>query len=780
MKNFTLLILIALFVGICNVSGQMPGQVALDPSEIPQFVDPLPHFAGLRVDATAGDLTITYEPIEQVAVSTGTVLSTGTVGSTPEVGLAKLWGYSISNGTVTTPAHWPAYTIEARHNSPLNVVFVNNLHGETYADLNMVVDQTLHWADPFDEMDHGNMSPYTGPVPVSPHLHGGEVPSESDGGPESWFTPGYEHKGPSWGFDGVDQFYHYSNTQEPSTLWIHDHALGITRLNVYAGLAGFYFLRGPDEEAAKLPGWSGDDLVQEVAPEGTSGVFNQEPYLPEIEIVIQDRMFDTEGELFYPNEAPNPMVHPFWSPEFIGDIITVNGKTWPYLSVAPRKYRIHLLNGSNARFYEMDLQGDGKKPAIIQVGTDGGLLDRPVNVTGEGGRLLLAPGERADLVIDFSESREGQVLTLVNSARSPFPMGTPVDPNTTGRIMQFVVNGLMVSAEDNIQPGIDKSVVPTTLRSQPVVRLTDFEGSLNVTPDVKRQLTLNEVMGMGGPMEVLLNNTDYVADPTEIPTEGTTETWEIINLTADAHPIHLHLVQFQLVSRQAFNLSNYEKVYEDSFEDPTSGESGPPMDYNELNQDGALGGNPAVSPYLQGKPSPPEDNEHGWKDTYVVYPGEVTTFVIRYAPTSLPLNAPASALLFEFDPSEGPGYVWHCHILDHEDNEMMRPYTLMPSPSREDVVTGVDSYDNDGFNLGQNYPNPATDMTEISFNIPEPTHVRLTLYNQLGQELDVLIDNEAPAGNNKVVLDRRGLVKGVYFYKLQAGDNEATKKMVLQ
>ncbi|TFH34879.1 MAG: hypothetical protein E4G95_07620, partial [Bacteroidia bacterium] len=390
---------------------QLPNQIPLNPKSIPQFVDPLPHFANNRVDASGGMLTVRYMPLMHVAVSTGTVLANGTVGKlNPDAGRTRYWGYSVTNGTVTTPPYWPAFTIEAQRGTPVNVVYENNLGGETYESVNLFADQTLHWADPMMQMGPTNLAPYTGPIPVSPHLHGGEVPSESDGGPDSWFTPGYAETGPSWGLDGTDHIYDYPNTQEAATLWWHDHALGVTRLNVYAGLAGFYFLRGDEEENAMLPGWSGDNLVQEVAPVGSSGTFENLPYLPEIEVVFQDRMFDNNGALYFPNLPPNPE-HPFWTPEFIGDIITVNGKTWPYLSVAPRKYRFRLLNGSNARFYEMwlqDLVSGAMGPKIVQIGTDGGLLDAPVAIAG---RLLLAPGERADVIIDFSQSAPNQVWT---------------------------------------------------------------------------------------------------------------------------------------------------------------------------------------------------------------------------------------------------------------------------------------------------------------------------------------------------------------------------------
>lgn len=802
--SFSLVITLFWINGVVSY-GQLPGQIPLNPKNVPQFVDPLPHFAGQRVDASGENLIIRYVPSTQVAVSTGTVLGNGTVGVTPGAGVANVWAYRISNdnGSTFTPAFWPAFTIEARRGIPVNVLYENKLDGENYASVNLIADQTLHWADPGGDGMTPNMGPYEGPIPVAPHLHGGEVPSESDGGPNSWFTPGVSpFTGPSWGSGGTDEHYFYPNTQEEATLWFHDHALGVTRLNVYAGLAGFYFLRGEDEENARLPGWSGDDLVQEVLPPGKTGTFAPQPYLPEIEIAFQDRMFDTEGKLYYPNLPPNPAVHPYWTPEFVGDIITVNGKTWPYLSVAARKYRFRLLNGSNARFYEMwlqDLATGANGPVIYQVGTDGGLLDSPVPIAG---KLILAPGERADVVIDFSASAPGQVWTLRNSANTPYPKGGPPNGATVGRLMQFVVNGQMVSALNPASPGSDKSELRATLRSTPLVKLTNFAGVLNKPADKVRQLTLNEVMGMGGPLEVLVNNTRWDGNghmepglgETEIPVEGETELWQVINLTADAHPIHIHLVQFQLVSRQKINLNKYNKAYAAAFAGGIYQPSaGPPLDYNTPNPDGALGGNPAITPFLQGPASPALPNEKGWKDTYIVYPGEVTTFAIRFAPTDIPLTAGPSELMFGFDPSEGPGYVWHCHIIDHEDNEMMRPYSVLPSPARSagslmlksqgaGSLSDQSSLFNDvqGFVLEQNYPNPVSGRTTIRFSVPEAGNARVTIFDSAGREVKVVLDNPVQAGPNIVDLTTDGLAAGIYFYRLQSGAFSDVKKMIVR
>ena len=755
-----------------NILAQVGTQVPIAPNSIPQFVDPLPHFAGARVDVKAGgNLTVKMVPHQQIAVSTGTILATGIVGPlTPLVGLANFWVYQISkDGVNFTPPLWPAYTIEAMKGTPLNVTYDNQLSGETYDKVGLIVDQTLHWADPL--MTHHSMNPYAGEPPTVVHLHGGEVASQYDGGPDSWFTPNNAQTGPAWTLpppNNVTNNYVYENTQEAATLWYHDHALGVTRLNVYAGLAGFYFLRGPDEEVKQLPGWSGDNEVQQI--DRVTGQPDGVPYRPEIEVVIQDRMFDTNGQLYYPNLPTNPGIHPFWTPEFVGDIITVNGKTWPYLSVAPRKYRFRILNGSNARTYVLwlqDLATGAFGPVINQIGTDGGFLDAPVAIDPAlGGKLTLMPGERADVVIDFS-AMPGAVWTMRNSGKTPFPGGTPPMGSTLGRIMQFVVNGT----------GVDNSLLPASLRSTPLEKLTNFAGLLNVTPTKTRQLTLNEVMGLGGPLEVLVNNTKWAASVTENPTEGTSEVWQIINLTADAHPIHLHLVQFQLVSRQKFNVNKYNKVYNASFPGGLfNGGFGPPLSYNTPNLDGAVGGNPAITAYLQGPVKPANPNEKGWKDTFIMYPGEVTTVVVRFAPTDQPLTG--GNYQFAFDPSEGPGYVWHCHIIDHEDNEMMRPYTV----ARVLGKTGTTFTDASptSFELSQNYPNPFNPSTVINFSVPkENTLVTLKVYSSLGEEVGTLINQVVPAGNHEVQFDARGLSSGVYFYTLTAGNFIDSKKMVV-
>lgn len=659
-------------------------QTPLPGRDIGKYIDPLPTFTGARVTGT--NLVVSAEEFQQKVLPS-------TFNYPAPFSSTYVWGYRIYNGDVTRGPLYPGFTVEAVRGTPTTVAYVNNLPYVPFLQKYLTIDQTIHWANPLNLMmqDEQRRDPYAGPPPLVTHLHGGEVPSEFDGGPESWFTPDGIHGTAYRTLSGTAPnaaIYQYPNRQEPTTLWFHDHALGATRLNVYAGLAAFYLLRNPASMDTGL---------------ATPGGLPAGAY--EHEIVIQDRQFDTNGQWLFPDGSPeglngpppNPDIHPFWIPEFFGDAIVVNGKTWPYFEVEPRRYRFRLLNGSNARWYELRLMNTSTGrpgPAMWVIGNDGGLLDFPAlsgDNRGHSPRLLMAPGERYDVIVDFA-AFTGQTLALLNSAKAPYPSGSPPDPQTNGQIMQFRVTKPLSSGDDSYNPALG-----APLRT-PMVRLANpATGTLApaVTPDVRRQLVLVEIEGPGGPIAVLLNNTEWeglteddttpipgsVPDGhgnylTEVPRVGSTELWEIINLTMDAHPIHLHLVQFQLMNRQAFNDSNYRKAWNAAF---PGGQfkpaDGPPRPYNQPNGDGALGGNPAVNPFLQGKPMLPPPQEAGWKDTMKMYPGEVTRIVVRFAPQNIAVGGlMPGENRYPFDPTSGPGYVWHCHILDHEDNEMMRPY----------------------------------------------------------------------------------------------------------
>jgi FtsP/CotA-like multicopper oxidase with cupredoxin domain len=747
--------------------------IPLDPLSIPKFVDPMP--MPLRVPVTgtskAAPLEISMHEFQQKLLPA----SMYTPLAAPWNAGSYLWCYKAAG----YPQTFPGPTLVARVGVPTYIRYENQITGpdgtNPVLQSLIAIDQTLHWADPLGQ--HGAMTPYAGPVPAVAHLHGGEVPSAFDGGPDAWWTPGITHRGPGF----VTNRYVYPNAQEATTLWYHDHALGATRTNVYAGLAGFYLLRDPAREPANLPGGSVDPADQY----GNSY---------EREIVIQDRMFDTNGQLFWPNAGINPTIHPFWIPEFFGNVIMVNGKTWPYFQVEPRRYRLRLLDGSNARFYDLRLVDNkgGAGPGFWQIGSDGGLLDAPVllqdparsNPT----HLIMAPGERCDVIVDFS-AWKGKTLTLQNAAKAPFPAGTPSNPKTTGVIMEIRVG-------TTITGGVDRSLNPTTtttLRVRPIERPA-------IVP-VTRALTLNENAGPGGPLEVLVNNSMWDHETTETPTIGSTEVWEIINLTADTHPIHLHLFQFQLLDRQAFKTSKYAKVYGA----PAPG-SGPPLPYNTLTAatGSKLGGNPDVAPYRSGAVLPPDPNETGWKDTFRMNPGEVTRVLVRVAPQNATERLGHAVVpgqnLYPFNPSAGmgvandgfgnpggPGYVWHCHIVDHEDNEMMQRMTISaaaPALALRRGATGDGSPAGAGLSLAEAVPNPSSNGTRIGFTLTEATDVTLGVYDIAGREVARLASGAYPAGEFRAVWSGtdpsgRVLPAGAYIVRLEAGGVRLARKLAI-
>jgi FtsP/CotA-like multicopper oxidase with cupredoxin domain len=695
-------------------------QIALPSSSIPKYQAALPTFAGQRVGAAS--LTTTFVEFAQ-QVLPSSVYPAGVHGT-------WLWGYQVGS----RPAHWPGYSVEAVRGRPTSITYVNSLpwsaNGSKVQPL-LTVDQTIHWADPLGQM--GARTPYTGPVPAVAHLHGAEVSSSYDGSPDSWYTPDGRHGA---GYATASSAaanaatYQYPNTQPATALWFHDHALGITRLNVFSGLAAFYLLRDAYD----------------------TGLANNPLRLPagayEVELMIQDRLFDTSGQLRFPdgsdtsadlNGPPtNPLTHPYWIPEFFGDAMCVNGRTWPVLEVEPRRYRFRFVDGCNARFLSMNLTdpanaGSATPPSAVpfwQIGTDGGLLDTPVQLNDPSQatplKLFLAPAERADVIIDFA-GLSGRSLILTNDGIYPYPSGGPPDPAVDGQLMRFDVTLPLSSTDTTYNPATDGALRGGTGQPARLVRLANpATGAIaaGVRVNARRQLVIFEQDTVdcavndtsNGPMIDVLNNSkwnglrDGTDTPipgarqtttiagnwlTELPRVGSTELWEFLDTTPDSHPIHIHLIQFQLLNRQSVDADNYVNAWAAAFPggtfagqecDGTFGEVtypsgeiipgyGPPGDYLTANADGALGGNPAFGPYLNGPVVPPDPNEAGWKDTIKILPGAVTRVLIRWAPTDTAVGAVKPGQnLYAFDPTQGPGYVWHCHILDHEDNEMMRPY----------------------------------------------------------------------------------------------------------
>lgn len=491
----------------------------------------------------------------------------------------QLWGY---NGTFLGP------TFEVRKGSPTSVQWWNDLPDRHF----LPIDHSIHGAE-------ANVPD----VRTVVHLHGAKVLPDSDGYPEAWYTNGYAQTGP----DFSNRVYHYPNDQAAMMLWYHDHALGITRLNVMAGLAGMYFIRDAEEDALPIP----------------RGKY-------EVPLFFQDRLFNPNGSLDYPIQDPTvaPPIPPIWIPEFFGDTALVNGKVFPYLEVEPRKYRFRMLNACNARFLHLTLTNSrdaAESLQFIQIGADQGLLHKPVALAD----LLMGPAERYDIVIDFT-GKAGKSFTLKNDAPAPFPGGGAPD---LPQILQFRVNRPL-SQPDH--------ALPATLSSVP---LLDPRTVANT-----RQLVLAEFDDptTGDPIEGMLGTTSlgglhWMSDVTENPRAGTTELWELYNTTTDGHPIHVHLVRFQVVNRQKFDLNLYQSTGEIRFLAP---------------------------------PDPPEANERAaWKDVVKAYPGNpdagvgVVTRIIQKFDLPNGATVPHGQVM---------KYVWHCHILEHEDNDMMRPYDLRP------------------------------------------------------------------------------------------------------
>jgi spore coat protein A len=438
----------------------------------------------------------------------------------------RMWTYG---GSVPGP------TIEARSGRPLLVEWHNDLPTKHF----LPVDPNL--------CGKGERLPE---VRAAVHVHGARVPRESDGYPDDWFTP------------GRSTLSRYPNRQDAALLWYHDHAMGISRLNQYAGLFGLFVIRDEVEDALDLP----------------KGPF-------EVPLVICDRLLDEGGQLHYPTSG---MPDAPWVPEVYGDAMLVNGKLYPYLDVLPGPHRLRVLNASNARSYYLSLSNG---QAFHQIGTDQGLLPAPVAVD----RVTLAPAERADLVVDF-RAAAGQSVVLKSQAFD---------------LMQFRVAA--GAGPETKLPGRLRPIAP-----------------LSASAAVKtRTLTLNEYKDPRTHMMLmLLNGTRWRAPVTESPVLDSVEIWELVNLTEDTHPIHLHLVRFQVLDRQAFDVDEYM-------------------------------GSGVMRPL--GKRIPPAPNEAGWKDTVRADAGLITRIIIRF---------------------EGYAgrYAWHCHVLEHEANEMMRPYDVVARP----------------------------------------------------------------------------------------------------
>ena len=451
-------------------------------------------------------------------------------GNPTGFGATKVWGFegqakdAVTGEDLGLIHSSPGGTFEANRGVPVQVKWVNNLVDSSGNPLMhmFAIDPTIQWANP-NGMESPNpvsapafpsgYSQAQSPVPIVIHLHGGEVPSTSDGNPDAWWTTNGLH-GASYSTDlatdSNSAVFTYPNEQQPTTLWYHDHAMGITRLNVMSGLAGFYLLRSTDDQVAGL------------LPKGEF----------EIPLAIQDRNFQSDGSLYFPSEGSDKAVHPYWNPTFVGNTIMVNGVVWPNTDVKQGQYRLRILDGSNSRFYTLHFSNNMQ---FTQIGTDGGYLKAPVELSS----LTISPGERVDLLVDFSNVAAGQKVILENSD----PSLTGDEKQTVGQIIQFTVSK-------------DKGFLPKALPSELNPTLAGDFPNLP-SPTKTRTLTLIEQSDATNTVAMLLDGQPWDSPVSEEPQVGTTEDWIIVNPLMTSHPIHLHLVQFQLVKRQELASAQY-------------------------------------------------------------------------------------------------------------------------------------------------------------------------------------------------------------------------------
>jgi bilirubin oxidase len=671
----------AMLLGIAGLTTQaqaqpLPGGTQ-DPTRIPKYAQSLT-IPPLMPSVAANTYSIAARPLTQQVLPSGFPAT-------------KVWAYGSTSDSKTF--NWPAFTIEAQHSTPLTVTWSNQLvdaKGNFVPHL-LTVDPTLHWANPAGPVDTRptfttTPAPYKGPVPLVTHVHGAHVDPQSDGYPEAWFLPNASNikpctspgnpagcfftKGSNYdnapGFTEVagQATFKYRNDQRASTLWFHDHAIGMTRVNVYTGLAGFYLLRDNYEKSLNLPG-----------PYGKY----------EIPLAIQDRSFNTDGSLFYPDSRvffdgfpgpyiPGSDIAPYMNPEFFGNVMTVNGKTWPKLAVEKRKYRFRILNGSDSRwlilqFADASLKANGLTFKVI--GTEGGLITgTPIAVQ----QLRVSPGERYDVIVDFSGFSPGTRVVMTNvGPDEPFSghieTQVPSDPSTTGQVMAFDVVKL-TAADTSVVPASltppSDGFEPKTVTTKRTVTLSEFDSQVICLSDATPTATFILCGDPNypdqqpfGPSEAQIGNAfgplPWMAPITENVKQGATEQWTIVNRTADAHPIHLHQTQFKVVSRAPIDLAAYDAALAAC--SPTA------MTMTTTTAAPKPTCPPNPDDFVNGPVEQPLDSEKfGQKDTLQTNPGWITK-----------LNA-----YFDI-----PGlYVWHCHILSHEDNEMMRPLCVSPDPSK--------------------------------------------------------------------------------------------------
>ena len=726
------------------ISSQAVGQAVpggtLDPLNIPKYETPLvipPVLFDDNNGANPIDAEVALRQFSQQVLPTSgcTAASTAQVAAgLPAIAClgdafpaTTLWGYG--NPANAATFNNPAFTFEVTKDTPTTVKWTNGLvdaagrylpHIIQDANGNPLIDQTLHWANPSQNCANGprrtdcagaTAAVYNGPVPMVTHVHGAHVDPDSDGYPEAWWLPAANNIPGAFATSGTffadpgnpanagnqgSATFVYRNDQPTTTLWYHDHSLGITRLNVYAASAGFWLIRTATNGetgllAGTLPG------PAPAAGQDPNGDATVRAAIREIPIAIQGKGFNANGSQFYPanraffeglGDGQNydrnaslglriPLlpsgasdISPIWNPEAFFNTLTVNGNTWPKLEVAQALYRFRLLNANDSRFLNLALFDDqGNELPFYQIGAEQSLLPNVVQITtgfkttlpGNGTTpdptsaadpqeaLLMGPAERADVIVDFSGLPDGTVVQMTNTAPDA-PFGgfpdVPADPATTGQVMQFVVNAALTDQSPTDPGGATPATAPESLV------LDDNPGGdplLVADSSVTRDLALLEeesalicatIDAVTGVIQRVGNSTPPLCARGGVPfapkaavlgTNGSTVS--VVTLWDD--PIATNPALDAIETWELWNQTADAHPIHLHL-----------VKFEVLNRE-------VIN---SGAPRPAEATEAGWKDTVISYPGEVTRVKAQFDIAGL--------------------YVWHCHILSHEDNEMMVPYCV--------------------------------------------------------------------------------------------------------
>lgn len=588
-------------------------QVPLDPATIPQFVNqlPIPRTYAPTVITQNGQV-IRHEYQINMVKTTAQILP-------PPMPATNIMAYSgpvkIAGSTQTeVVASSPGSVFDNTRGIPAVVKWRNEIRSPSF----MPVDPTIHWANPL--YMEPPVAPFTAfppgytnaqfPVPTVVHNHGLVVLSGHDGIATEWFTPSPgEIKGPGF----VTKDYQKPNQQPSTQLWYHEHSMGMTRLGVYSGLAGVaYFIRDLNNPL---------DAPSSTLPKGQY----------EIPLMLSDRAFFTDGELAFPRVSTNPG-NAYWQAGDGANAILANGKVWPNLNVERRQYRFRMLAAGNGRTFTPQLDNNGVTVPITLIGSDGGYFPAAQVVN----NFAFATSERADVLIDFSQFAPGTQLTLLNVGGNP--------ANTLGRIMRFTVQ--------NTTP-----VPPPPLPA--------FTPLPVFTPNAPARIKTfhNHVDAQGNAMRSV-DGLNFTAPTTEYVLQGSTEVWDLVNVGGGGHLIHIHLIEFQMLSRQDINTASYNQQWNllNGFKPVTR-----PIVVNP-------------TPFLLGTPQAVPPYDTGWKDTARAPGNQLTKTILRWAPQETPAGGVQPGQnQFPIDPTTAPGYIWHCHVLGHEDNDMMRTMPVVPA-----------------------------------------------------------------------------------------------------